>query len=198
MKIMNQSEETITLNQLVEGILYILAKPVAITKLASLMQVETSEIELQIENLQKKYDYLKTPYKIKFTQNSSPDNSIVELKIEKAALELLTTFDFFSTQELPTKFYRYMSRILLLEYVKNKKIDKKLLLKELKMDLSSLEKNLRILTQYGYLTKLQNYYTTSDRFLLRMGLPTNKKSVKKALKEKTIKYALEQFGFENE
>ncbi|MFW9906373.1 MAG: hypothetical protein ACFFFH_18780 [Candidatus Thorarchaeota archaeon] len=195
---MNYSEEVVTLNQLVEGILYILAKPVTLGKLANVLQMEIKEIKSQIESIQMKYSHLKYPYEIKFTQNDSPEKSTVELKISDTGLELLTNYDFFSTQELPTKFYRFMSTILLLEYVKKKRIDKKLLIKEIKTDIPSLEKNLRILTQYGYLKKSKNYYTTSERFLLRMGLPTNKELVTKALKENTIKYALEQFGFKDE
>lgn len=196
--IMNHAEETIDVNQLVEGILYILAKPVSLTRLSSLAQIETKRVEEIIKRLQKKYELLNTPYMIEFIRNDVPDNILVELKLTNAGLEFLVSYDFVTTQELPAKYYQYMSTIMLLEYVKNKKITKKLLEKELKVDTPSLEKKLRILMQYGYITKKGNNYTTSDWFLRRMGLPTNKDSVRKAFKSKTIEYALEQFGFKNE
>ena len=91
-----------------------------------------------------------------------------------------------------------MSIIMHLEFVKNIQINKRNLKKELKMDQKSLDKNLGILIHFGYLEKNQEQFITSDRFLRRMGFPTDKERVKTILKEKTIEYALQYFGFKNE
>ncbi len=189
---------TIGEDNLIEGILYLLSKPVSLKKLSSIAQIELMKVEEVMTGLQKKYGQMNTPFIIEFTINEFPEKNEVELKLPEKVLKTLASYDFITAQELPSKYYRYMSTIMLLEYVKNKRIDKKLLEKEFKMDKYVLEKNIRVLMQYGYLEKTQNYYTTSERFLIRMGLPSDKDLVTKALKEKTIEYALELYGFEND
>lgn len=195
--LINKTNE-IPLESVIEGIMYLFWKPITLVKLSFVTQCEVNQVMEALSKLQNKYDQMNDPLIIEHKRNEDFEKYTVELKLREKALKTLRFYEFMTSQELSIRYYRYMSIIMHLEYVKNKKITKEILEKEFKKDKRDLEKILRVLLKFGYIEKKQNTYITSDRFLKRMGLPTEKESVKKVLKDKTIKFALDYFGFENE
>lgn len=191
-------EQESTLDSMIEGILYLISEPITLTRLSLVVQSNTEQIQDTLERLQTKYEQMKDPFIIKQTLKENPSLNTVELRLHDEVLKKLQKYAFTSSKELPKKYFRMMSMIMHLEYVKYIQINKKILKNELRMDQKNLDKNLKVLINFGYLEKKQEQYVTSDRFLRRMWFPTNKEQVKTILKEKTIEYALQYFGFENE
>jgi len=194
----NTLDQEPTLDSMIEGIIYLISEPITLTRLSLTTQSNIEQIQDAVRRLQTKYEQMKDPFIIKQTLNENSSLNTVELKLHDEALRKLQKYAFTSSQELPKKFFQIMSIIMHLEYVKNIQINKKILKKELKIDQKILDKNLEMLIHFGYLEQKQEQYRTSDRFLRRMGFPTDKERVKIMLKEKTIEYALQYFGFENE
>lgn len=194
----NTLDQEPTLDSMIEGIIYLISEPITLTRLSLTTQSNIEQIQDAVRRLQTKYEQMKDPFIIKQTLNENSSLNTVELKLHDEAVRKLQKYAFTSSQELPKKFFQIMSIIMHLEYVKNIQINKKILKKELKIDQKILDKNLGMLIHFGYLEQKQEQYRTSDRFLRRMGFPTDKERVKIMLKEKTIEYALQYFGFENE
>jgi len=194
----NTLDQELTLDSMIEGIIYLISEPITLTRLSLTTQSNIEQIQDAVRRLQTKYEQMKDPFIIKQTINENSSLNTVELKLHDNALRKLQKYAFTSSQELPKQYFQIMSIIMHLEYVKNIQINKKILKKELKMDQKILDKNLGILIHFGYLEQKQEQFRTSDRFLRRMGFPTDKRQVKIMLKEKTIEYALQYFGFENE
>lgn len=187
-----------SLESIIEGIIYLLSEPITLKKLSLITTSDIKQIEDVLGTLQAKYEQKSDPFFIEYSSHENLHQRTVELKLRKDALQKLQSYSFISSQELPTKYFRIMSVIMNLEYVKNEKIDQTTLKKELKLEKNDLNKFLGVLLHFGYLEKDKDYFRTSNRFLRRMGFPTDKKLVREMLKEKTIEFALQYFGFEND
>jgi len=187
-----------SLESIIEGIIYLLSEPITLKKLSLITTSDIKQIEDVLGTLQAKYEQKSDPFFIEYSSHENLHQRTVELKLRKDALQKLQSYSFISSQELPTKYFRIMSVIMNLEYVKNEKIDQTTLKKELKLEKNDLNKFLGVLFHFGYLERDKDYFRTSNRFLRRMGFPTDKKLVREMLKEKTIEFALQYFGFEND
>lgn len=192
-------KDIIGLEQFVEGILYILARPVSLKELMLFTQTNQEKIIELIETITSRYETDNTAYKIYISESEDPDLKMYELRLTEKAFGILSNVDFVTTEELPAKYYKFMSTLTFLELVENKKITIDLLKKNFGLEQSVIEKNIRVLIQYGFLDSekdKETYYTTSPRFLRKMGLPTDTILVKKVLKDKAIAFAMKQSGFD--
>ena len=186
-----------SLESIIEGIMYLLSEPITLDRLSLATKSDIEQIQDVIGILQDKYEQMKDPFYIEHTLDEKTQMSTVELKLRDDELKKLQSYSFISNQELPTKYFRVMSVLMNIEYISNEKVDKKILKKELKLDQRDLDKILGVLLQFGYLKRKNNLFFTSDSFLRRMGFPTDKKLVKSMLKERTIEFTLQYYGFNN-
>lgn len=192
-------KDIIGLEQFVEGILYILARPVSLKEVMLFTQINQEKVEELIEIINNRYQTDNTPYCIFITDSEDPDLKMFELRLSEKAFGILSNVDFVTTQELPAKYYKFMSTVTFLEFVENQKITLSSLVKILGIEKSVVEKNIRVLVQYGFLDiemDKETFYTTSPRFLRKMGLPTDVVLAKKVLKDKAISFAMKQSGFD--